>query len=223
MLRFANVYGPRQLAEARGRRRRDLHGPAARRRRGDDLRRRRARRATSSTSATSSPRCSPRSGERAASSTSAPGTETSVNELFAATCRTVAGVEADARYAPAAPGDVRRSVLDVSRSERELGWRPQTSLAEGLATHVGLRPAATFVAIRVAFWLGAAATLIWAPAPERRLIGDAYGPASDFLFRPSRSGTRAGSSRSRCTATRRCRRRRRSSPSIRRSCTRSPG
>jgi hypothetical protein len=48
---------------------------------------------------------------------------------------------------------------------------------------VGLGPAATFVAIRVAFWLGAAATLIWAPAPERRLIGDAYGPLSDFVFR----------------------------------------
>jgi hypothetical protein len=41
----------------------------------------------------------------------------------------------------------------------------------------------TFVAIRVAFWLVAAATLVWAPAPARRLIGDAYGPASDFLFR----------------------------------------
>lgn len=48
---------------------------------------------------------------------------------------------------------------------------------------MGLRPAATLVAIRVAFWLGAAAALVWAPAPERRLIGDAYGPASDFLFR----------------------------------------
>ena len=48
---------------------------------------------------------------------------------------------------------------------------------------MGLGPAATFVAIRAAFWLGAAATLIWAPAPERRLIGDAYGPATDFLFR----------------------------------------
>ena len=47
---------------------------------------------------------------------------------------------------------------------------------------MGLRPAVTFIAIRVAFWLGAATTLIWAPAPERRLIGDAYGPASDFLF-----------------------------------------
>ena len=48
---------------------------------------------------------------------------------------------------------------------------------------MGLGPAATFVAIRVAFWLGAAAALIWAPAPERRPIGDAYGPISDFLFR----------------------------------------
>jgi hypothetical protein len=48
---------------------------------------------------------------------------------------------------------------------------------------VGLGPAATFVAIRVAFWLVAAATVIWAPAPDRRLIGSAYGPASDFLFR----------------------------------------
>jgi Mannosyltransferase (PIG-V) len=35
----------------------------------------------------------------------------------------------------------------------------------------------------VAFWLLAAATLIWAPAPERRLVGDAYGPLSDFVFR----------------------------------------
>jgi hypothetical protein len=48
---------------------------------------------------------------------------------------------------------------------------------------VGLGPAATFVAVRLAFWLGAAATVIWAPAPDRRLIGSAYGPASDFLFR----------------------------------------
>jgi hypothetical protein len=47
---------------------------------------------------------------------------------------------------------------------------------------LAVRPAVTFIAIRVAFWLGAAATLIWAPAPERRLIGDAYGPGSDFVF-----------------------------------------
>ena len=37
-----------------------------------------------------------------------------------------------ATHAPARAGDVLRSVLDVSRSERELGWRPQTPLDEGL-------------------------------------------------------------------------------------------
>jgi UDP-glucose 4-epimerase len=59
------------------------------------------------------------------------GTETSVNELFEA-CREVAGVAAGADHAPARPGDVLRSVLDVSRTERELGWRSRTPLAEGL-------------------------------------------------------------------------------------------
>jgi UDP-glucose 4-epimerase len=59
------------------------------------------------------------------------GAETSVNELFEQ-CRRVAGVDAEASHAPARPGDVRRSVLDVTRSERELEWRPQTPLAEGL-------------------------------------------------------------------------------------------
>ena len=59
------------------------------------------------------------------------GTETSVNELFEG-CRRVAGVETEATHAPARAGDVRRSFLDVSRSERELGWRSQTPLADGL-------------------------------------------------------------------------------------------
>jgi UDP-glucose 4-epimerase len=64
------------------------------------------------------------------------GTETSVNELFEA-CRRIAGVEAQAEHAPPKPGDARRSVLDVSRAERELGWRPQTPLAEGLELTCG--------------------------------------------------------------------------------------
>jgi UDP-glucose 4-epimerase len=59
------------------------------------------------------------------------GTETSVNELFEA-CRRIAGSEAQAEHAPPKPGDALRSVLDVSRAERELGWRPQTALAEGI-------------------------------------------------------------------------------------------
>ncbi len=48
---------------------------------------------------------------------------------------------------------------------------------------MGLGPAATLVAFRLGFWLLAALALIWSPAPDRRLLGDAYGPASDVLFR----------------------------------------
>jgi hypothetical protein len=44
-------------------------------------------------------------------------------------------------------------------------------------------PAATLVAIRLAYWLIAALALVWAPASGRLLLGDAYGPVSDFLFR----------------------------------------
>ena len=60
------------------------------------------------------------------------GQATSVNELFAA-CRDVAGVDTEPTYAPARAGDIVRSVLDVSHTERALGWRAQTPLAEGLA------------------------------------------------------------------------------------------
>jgi UDP-glucose 4-epimerase len=59
------------------------------------------------------------------------GAETSVNELYEA-CRRVADVGAEAEHAAPRAGDVLRSVLDVSRAERELGWRPRSSLAEGL-------------------------------------------------------------------------------------------
>jgi UDP-glucose 4-epimerase len=59
------------------------------------------------------------------------GVETSVNGLFEACCA-VAGVAADAAHAPARPGDVRRSVIDVSLAAETLGWRPATPLAEGL-------------------------------------------------------------------------------------------
>ena len=59
------------------------------------------------------------------------GEATTVNELFDAV-RRVTGVEADAEYADARPGELLRSVLDVSKAERELGWRPRTPLEEGL-------------------------------------------------------------------------------------------
>ena len=59
------------------------------------------------------------------------GTETTVNELHRLCAQTV-GVDAEPRYVAARAGDARRSVLDATRAERELGWRAQTPLAEGL-------------------------------------------------------------------------------------------
>jgi UDP-glucose 4-epimerase len=59
------------------------------------------------------------------------GIETSVNELYGL-CRLVAGSEAEAEYAEARLGELQRSVLDVIRAERELDWRPEVSLEDGL-------------------------------------------------------------------------------------------
>jgi UDP-glucose 4-epimerase len=59
------------------------------------------------------------------------GVETTIAELHAV-CRDVAGVREEPRLEDARLGDVQRSVLDASRAERELGWRAQTSLEDGL-------------------------------------------------------------------------------------------
>ncbi|QGP92688.1 hypothetical protein MGLY_20770 [Neomoorella glycerini] len=37
-----------------------------------------------------------------------------------------------ATYGPPRPGDLRSSLLDAGKIARELGWRPQVTLAEGL-------------------------------------------------------------------------------------------
>lgn len=58
-------------------------------------------------------------------------TETSVNELHRL-CAEIAGVEGEPRHVDPRPGDARRSVLDASQAARDLGWRPRTSLADGL-------------------------------------------------------------------------------------------
>ena len=60
------------------------------------------------------------------------GQETSVVELFDA-CRRVSGVDVAPEYAPARLGELQRSVLDPDLAERELGFRAQTTLDEGLA------------------------------------------------------------------------------------------
>ena len=59
------------------------------------------------------------------------GAATTVAELHER-CRTVTGDDRPPRREPAREGDIRRSVLDVSLAERELGWRPQVGLEEGL-------------------------------------------------------------------------------------------
>jgi UDP-glucose 4-epimerase len=60
------------------------------------------------------------------------GLETSVIGLFDA-IRGASGIDREAAFAPARLGELQRSVLDPSLAARELGWRPERSLAEGLA------------------------------------------------------------------------------------------
>ncbi len=60
------------------------------------------------------------------------GRETSVLDLLEA-LRAVSDLPlAEAKFAPERPGEVRRSCLEVSRAERDLGWRAQVALTEGL-------------------------------------------------------------------------------------------
>ncbi len=60
------------------------------------------------------------------------GTETSVNELYAAMSRN-AGVNQPAIYAPGRPGELQRSSLDPSRAAIHLGWKPWTTIDKGTA------------------------------------------------------------------------------------------
>jgi len=63
------------------------------------------------------------------------GLETDVNEIH----RLIATACGDARppvHAGAKQGEQRRSCLDITRAGRELGWRPQVELAEGIARTV---------------------------------------------------------------------------------------
>jgi UDP-glucose 4-epimerase len=59
------------------------------------------------------------------------GRETSVLELYGL-CRSAAGVDVEAEHAPPRPGELQRSALDPSLTERELGWRARRDLAGGL-------------------------------------------------------------------------------------------
>jgi UDP-glucose 4-epimerase len=59
------------------------------------------------------------------------GVGTSVNRLYEA-CREAAGRGGEAGHGPPRPGDLRDSALDARAAERELGWRPRESLESGL-------------------------------------------------------------------------------------------
>jgi UDP-glucose 4-epimerase len=59
-------------------------------------------------------------------------TETSVLELYDA-IQEVSGVRREAELAPARLGELQRSVLDPSLAARELGWRAEQPLRDGLA------------------------------------------------------------------------------------------
>lgn len=58
------------------------------------------------------------------------GVETSVNHLYRAMAD-AAGVDASASYEPARAGELARSALNPGFAEKQLGWTPQTSLADG--------------------------------------------------------------------------------------------
>ena len=58
------------------------------------------------------------------------GRETSVNEVLDTMARQ-SGVEVTRVTAPARPGELQRSSLDIERAGIQLGWRPWTDLADG--------------------------------------------------------------------------------------------
>jgi UDP-glucose 4-epimerase len=60
------------------------------------------------------------------------GIGTSINALYSALTGIV-GWDQTPRRGPRRPGDVRHSYLDCTKIERDLGWRAEVSLREGLA------------------------------------------------------------------------------------------
>jgi UDP-glucose 4-epimerase len=60
------------------------------------------------------------------------GLETNVLELVEALRRLGGREDFEPEFAPARTGEVQRITIDASRAERELDWRPRTSLEDGL-------------------------------------------------------------------------------------------
>ena len=133
VLRYGNVYGPRQ----------DPHGEAgvvaifagAAGRPARDHQRRRAAEPRFRLRRRHRPRQP--AGARAGSGIYNIGTgvPTDINTIFGELAR-LTGVAAAERHGPAKPGEVRHTYLDAGRARRELGWTAQVTLGEGLARTV---------------------------------------------------------------------------------------
>jgi UDP-glucose 4-epimerase len=63
------------------------------------------------------------------------GKGTSVNELYRTLTRII-GYEVEIVHAPKRPGDIYRTYLDYSKAQHILGWKPETSLEEGIRATV---------------------------------------------------------------------------------------
>jgi len=61
----------------------------------------------------------------------ATGTGTSVNALYRGLVDAI-GHEVETRSAPKRPGDIYLTYFDISKAEKELGWKPRTGLNDGL-------------------------------------------------------------------------------------------
>ena len=63
------------------------------------------------------------------------GVETSDQDIFDAIAEAL-GYSSPAIYASVRPGEIQRICLDWSKAEQELGWRPKTTLKDGIAKTV---------------------------------------------------------------------------------------
>ncbi len=63
------------------------------------------------------------------------GRPTSVNEIYRVLTSLI-GQEVPVERSQKRPGDVHLAYFDISRTERELGWRPSVDLAEGMRATV---------------------------------------------------------------------------------------
>ena len=59
-------------------------------------------------------------------------TETDVNEIFQVLSELTTNGEAEAKHGPAKAGEQQRSVCSYDHATQALGWRPETTLIEGL-------------------------------------------------------------------------------------------